>query len=75
MTHSPAAPSALETMRFGATVVRPLARITAALVAARTRQAAHRTHIYLLDAEEHLLNDIGLTRADLRRALTECDRR
>ena len=40
-----------------------------------TRQSEHRTYTYLLGADEHVLSDIGLTRADVRCALDGCARR
>jgi uncharacterized protein YjiS (DUF1127 family) len=51
----------------------PFARIVAAIKAARERQIARRSYVYLLDADQHLLDDIGMTRADVKRALMECD--
>jgi uncharacterized protein YjiS (DUF1127 family) len=69
-----AAFTTLESMGFGP-IRSPFARIAAAIKAARTRQAARRTYVYLLDAEQHLLDDIGLTRADVQRALMACDGR
>ena len=73
MTHAAAA-TALETTGFGP-IRSPFARIVAALMAARERQAARRTYVYLLDAEQYLLDDIGLTRADVKQALMACDGR
>ena len=75
MTTSPDVLSLTETIELSRIIVRPFARITAALVAARARQADHRTYTYLLEADEYVLRDIGLTRPDVRRALHECDRR
>jgi uncharacterized protein YjiS (DUF1127 family) len=72
MTH--AAFAALETMGYGP-IRSPFAGIVARIMAARARQAARRTYAYLLDAEQHLLDDIGLTRAEVKRALMECDAR
>ena len=57
--------SVTETIELSRIITRPFARIASALVAARARQAEHRTDAYLLEAEEHVLRDIGLTRADL----------
>jgi uncharacterized protein YjiS (DUF1127 family) len=71
MTH--AALTAIETM--GLPVRSPFARIAATIKAARARQAERRTYAYLLDAEQYLLDDIGLTRAEVKRALMACDGR
>jgi uncharacterized protein YjiS (DUF1127 family) len=68
-----AALTALETMGFGP-IRSPFARIVATMKTVRTRQAARRTYAYLLDADPHLLADIGLTRADVQYALRACDR-
>ena len=57
--------SVTETFELSRIIARPFARIASALVAARTRQVKHRTYAYLLEADEHVLRDIGLTRADL----------
>jgi uncharacterized protein YjiS (DUF1127 family) len=56
-------------------VAAPLGRIMAAIAAMRARQMARRSYRYLLDADPHLLDDIGLTRADVRRAFDACDER
>jgi uncharacterized protein YjiS (DUF1127 family) len=64
--------TALETMGFG-TIPSPFARIKAALKAAHARRTARREYTYLLGAEDHLLQDIGISRADVRQALRECD--
>ena len=60
-----------ETIDFSRIVSRPFARIASALVAARARQAEHRTCTYLLGAD-HVLMDIGLTRSDVQRAIYGC---
>jgi uncharacterized protein YjiS (DUF1127 family) len=67
-----AAFTTLESMGFGP-IRSPFARILAAVKAARERQMARRTYVYLLDADQHLLDDIGMTRADVKQALMECD--
>lgn len=72
MTH--AALTALETMGFGP-IRSPFAGILAAVKAAHARREARRTYSHLLGADKHLLDDIGLTRADVHRALIECGRR
>ena len=57
--------SVTETIELSRIITRPFARIASALVAARARQVEHRTYAYMLAASEHVLRDIGLTRADL----------
>ena len=47
-----------------------VARVTAAVVAARARAQARRDYRRLLDDEE-LLSDIGVRRQDLRKALAD----
>ena len=64
--------SVTETIELSRIIARPFARIASALVAARTRQAQHRTCTYLIEADEQVLRDIGLTRADVWRALDGC---
>jgi len=67
--------SVTETVELSRMISRPFARMASALTAARARQAEHRTYTYLLGADEHVLRDIGLTPADVRRALDGCARR
>jgi uncharacterized protein YjiS (DUF1127 family) len=73
MTHSPAALTALEALGYRPAAA-PFGRIMAAVAAARARQIARRSYRHLLDAEPHVLDDIGLTRADVQRALDACSR-
>ena len=68
----PDALSVTETIELNRIIARPFTRIASALVAARARQAEHRTYANLLAADKHVLRDIGLTRADVRRALDGC---
>ena len=73
MTHA-SAMTILETMGFGP-IASPFARLKAALKAAHARRAARRDYAYLLEAEDCLLQDIGITRTDVRQAMRECDGR
>ena len=43
----------------------------AALKSARARAAARRSYWQLLESDEHLLRDIGISRDDLRRTLRQ----
>jgi uncharacterized protein YjiS (DUF1127 family) len=70
MTHA-----AIATLESIGSIPSPFAGIAAALEAARARHTARRGYRYLLEAEPHLLADIGLTRADVRQALMACDGR
>lgn len=47
-------------------------RAVAAVHAAAARRRARREYRHLLDCEDHVLKDIGLSRIDLRAALMEC---
>jgi uncharacterized protein YjiS (DUF1127 family) len=48
-----------------------LAGLWAAVTRSRARQVSHRQHAYLLSCDETVLSDIGLTRAEVRRATDE----
>lgn len=50
-------------------------RAAAAIRAAVARRRARRDYRRLLDGEDHVLKDVGLSRTDLHAALRECDGR
>lgn len=50
------------------------ARLVARLRAARWRRRARRDYEWLLGADDHILADVGVTRAALRAALSDLDR-
>jgi len=45
------------------------ARLWAAVAGRRQRQILHRQYSYLLECDEHILNDVGLTREGVRKAM------
>jgi uncharacterized protein YjiS (DUF1127 family) len=47
-------------------------RVVAAVRAAHARREARRAYRQLLECDEHILKDIGVTRGDVREALTSC---
>ena len=47
-------------------------RATAAVHEALARAKARRDYRQMLDCEDHVLSDIGITRADIRQAYHEC---
>ena len=52
----------------------PRARIDEAVAAAATRAANRRAYEELLLADDHVLEDICVSRADVRKALRDCGR-
>jgi uncharacterized protein YjiS (DUF1127 family) len=78
MPHSPAALTALDVLGFGP-VASPFARFraarAAARAAARSREATRQSYRTLIEAGDHLLKDVGLTRDEVRRALQALDGR
>jgi uncharacterized protein YjiS (DUF1127 family) len=73
MTYAPAFLTSLEAMVPGLRPnPSPIARALSALHAAHARRQAIRDYTRLLQVEDHLLDDIGISRSDVRRALRDC---
>jgi uncharacterized protein YjiS (DUF1127 family) len=75
MTTATSFPTTFETLVYGATSRGSfLDRIRAAIRAANARRQERDDYDYLLGCEDHILNDIGLSREDVSRAREDCDR-
>jgi uncharacterized protein YjiS (DUF1127 family) len=76
MTYASAFASAFEAMLPGgaAAPARPVGRLGAAVAGAVARRKAMAEYRQLLGREDHLLEDIGVTRDEVRAALRACRR-
>ena len=75
MTTATSFPMTFETLVYGATSRGSfLDRIRAAIRAANARRQERDAYDYLLGCEDHILNDIGVSREDVGRAREDCDR-
>ena len=69
MTYTPSAPIAAD---FGIRDVLSIDRLVAAVRAAIARDKLRRQYRQMLRCEDHILQDIGVSRDDIRKALREC---
>ena len=71
MTISPAALIAVDVMTPGQFPKGIVTRIASAVRAAHARSLARHAYKQMLQCEDHILRDIGVTRADVRQALRD----
>jgi uncharacterized protein YjiS (DUF1127 family) len=75
MTMSPNAPMGIDLSAAGWSWKHVASRVAAAVRAAQARREACRAYTYMLECDDHLLRDMGVTRSDVRAAMQALDRR
>jgi uncharacterized protein YjiS (DUF1127 family) len=75
MTTATSFPTTFEALVYGTTSRGSfLDRVRAAIRAANARRQERDAYEYLLGCEDHILQDIGVSRDDVTRAREDCDR-
>jgi uncharacterized protein YjiS (DUF1127 family) len=75
MTMSPNAPIGIDLSAAGWTWKHVASRVAAALRAAQARHEARRAYKHMLECDDHLLRDMGVTRSDVHAAMHALDGR